>query len=496
MESFILTVLRLAGLYVLYRLAIVLYNISPFHPLYKFPGPKIASMTYGYEAYYDLWLGGRYTLRIKAMHDEYGPIVRINPDELHCADPDMLDEIYTGGNRPRDKWEHYTAFMIGGLGLSSFSTISHDMHRLRRGAIARYFSRDQMLKLESEIRDFTVRTVDKMHRCAASGEFDIKEVFNCHTADIISQYCFGEPMGFTDQAGFEPNFGTWVKSFLKTIYLTRFMARFVPGVNALANVAPRFANFMGEVVRNVFDQQEVQIPRHIKRAISNKEDGRVFTELLNSPILPESDKYMRRVASEGFLLLVAGTETTASTLSYILERLQAALEGVDLINPKWTDLERVPYLWAVLHEGLRLTPGTAHRSARKAPDEELVYDKEAFYYTIPKGTPIGMTSTIQNRNTALFPDPDTFMPERWLLSTGQRNYALEKKLLSFGRGSRVCLGMELAYCEMYLMIAELVLRVLPRARLVNTTADDVEYDHDTNVPTPKNGFMAVRMVME
>jgi len=225
-----LTIVNLAGVFVLYRLAIALYNISPLHPLYKFPGPRLAAITYAYEAYYDLWLDGMYTRRIKAIHEEYGelhrkanilalmltfhalgPIVRINPDELHCADPDMLDEIYAGGNRPRDKWEHYLGHTIGPLGLAGFSTVSHDIHRVRKGAMARYFSRAQMLKLESEVRDFTVRTVDKMLQRAGSTEFDVKEVFNCLTADIISQYCFGESMGFTDQEGFEPNFGTWVK---------------------------------------------------------------------------------------------------------------------------------------------------------------------------------------------------------------------------------------------------------------------------------------------
>ncbi|KAK8015798.1 benzoate 4-monooxygenase cytochrome P450 [Apiospora marii] len=505
MESLILIIMRLAGVFVLYRLAIALYNISPFHPLYKFPGPRLASMTYVYEAYYDLWLDGMYTRQIKAIHDKYGPIVRINPDELHCADPDMLDEIYAGGNRPRDKWEHYAGFMIGPLSLAGLATISHDIHRVRKGALARYFSRGQMLKLEGEVRDFVAHTVDKMLRRSGNGDFDVKEVFNCLTADIISQYCFGESMGFTDQKDFEPNFGTWVKSFLSTSYLIRHINMSIPGFGALANAAPYFMGLMGEDLRNVYDQQEVQIPRHISRAISNKDDGRVFAELLESPILPESDKYMRRLAGEGFTLLIAGTETTAATLSYIvyhllsepivLKRLQASLEGIGLTYPKWTSLERVPYLWAVIHEGLRLTPGISHRSARKAPDEELVYKKGSTHYTIPKGTPIGMSSMIQNRHPTLFSDPDAFKPERWLLSNGQPNYALEKKLLSFSRGSRICLGMDLAYCEMYLMINELALRVLPRTRLVNTTTDDVEYDHDCVVAAPKKGFMAVRIAV-
>ncbi|KAK8123755.1 trichodiene oxygenase [Apiospora kogelbergensis] len=502
METLVVTFVRLAGLLAAYRLAIFLYNISPFHPLHKFPGPRFASMTYAYEAYYDLWLDGKYTRRIKTMHGEYGPIVRINPDELHCADPDMLDEIYAGGGRARDKWEHYAAIMP--LSRAGFATISHDVHRVRRGAMARHFSRAQMLKLEGEIRDFTVRTVNKMIRCAGDPGFDVKEVFNCHTADIISQYCFGESMGFTDQEGFEPNFGTWVKSFLKTSYAVRHLTRNIPGFGALINTASSyFGSYMGEDVRNIHDQQRVHIPGHINRAIANKENGRVFAELLNSPLLPKSDKAMKRLVGEGFTLLVAGTETTAATLTYlvyrllseptILKRLQEDMGNVD---PKWTQLERVPYLWATVHEALRFTPGIAHRSARKAPLEELIYDKGEYHYIVPKGTPIGMSSMIQNMDPILFPNPQEFKPERWLLADGQQNYALEKKLLSFSRGSRICLGMDLAYCEMYLMAAELVLRVLPHSRLVDTTLEDVEYHHDCIVASPKSGFIAVRMVID
>lgn len=79
----------------------------------------------------------------------------------------------------------------------------------------RFFSRGQMLKLESEVHDFTQRTCDKLLR--TKGPFDIKEAFNCYTADIISQYSFGEPMGFIDQEGWMPNFGSWAKSFFVRI---------------------------------------------------------------------------------------------------------------------------------------------------------------------------------------------------------------------------------------------------------------------------------------
>lgn len=118
----------LVGAWIAFKIALAAYNISPFHPLYKYPGPKAAAFSYLYEGYYDLILVGRYTRRIQQMHERYGtlpmtrccglagiqlmrsalgPIIRANPDELHCSDPYFLDEIYAGGNRKRDKWQRF-----------------------------------------------------------------------------------------------------------------------------------------------------------------------------------------------------------------------------------------------------------------------------------------------------------------------------------------------------------------------------------------------------
>lgn len=61
-----------ATVYTGYKVLIALYNISPLHPLHKFPGPKLAAAGYFYEAYYDWIRGGRYTREIKRMHEKYG----------------------------------------------------------------------------------------------------------------------------------------------------------------------------------------------------------------------------------------------------------------------------------------------------------------------------------------------------------------------------------------------------------------------------------------
>lgn len=71
------SLVRLFLLWVAYKILVALYNISPLHPLSRFPGPKLAAMTILYEGWYDLIKVGRYTWEIQKMHDQYGASTRL-----------------------------------------------------------------------------------------------------------------------------------------------------------------------------------------------------------------------------------------------------------------------------------------------------------------------------------------------------------------------------------------------------------------------------------
>ena len=237
--------------------------------------------------------------------------MRINPDELHCNDPLFTDEIYTSSpTRIRDKWQHQ--LNTGGAGpvsVTGFSTVPHELHRLRKGALSRFFSRQQTLKLESEVLDFATMTVDKLLTSAGKGPFDIKEAFNCFTADVISQYAFGESMGFVSQEGWEPNLATWTKSFFKSAYMMRHNAP----ARRMADMLPMVADYLGEDVKAIMRQMTVVIPGYIEQALKEEGNsrGRVFAEVVKGKMLPEEEMTMYRLSGEGFNFLLAGTETTA-----------------------------------------------------------------------------------------------------------------------------------------------------------------------------------------
>ena len=93
-----------------------------------------------------------------------GPVVRINPEELHFNDISFANEIYDGPGRKRNKQVHYLNIFAGPTTSSMLATVEHGHHRVRRSAVNRFFSRAQISKLESNIKDLALGLCDKMIR--------------------------------------------------------------------------------------------------------------------------------------------------------------------------------------------------------------------------------------------------------------------------------------------------------------------------------------------
>lgn len=103
----------------------------------------------------------------------------------------------------------------------------------------------------------------------------------------------------------------------------------------------------------------------------------------------------------------------------------------------------------------------ALRSPRSTSDRHDGESGESI--TLPAGTIIGMNPWLIHRNTAIFgPDPDDFVPERWLQGPQEATSEFEARIktmrdadMSFGNGNRTCLGKPLALVELYKVAATL-----------------------------------------
>lgn len=136
---------------------------------------------------------------------------------------------------------------------------------------------------------------------------------------------------------------------------------------------------------------------------------------------------------------------------------------------------------------LRLSYGSAQRLPRISPDAPVQYD----VYTIPPGVPFSMSSYITHHDETVFPNSYAFDPSRWLNDSQVGAKPLTKYMTAFSRGTRACLGQNLAWAEFYILMAN-VFRKLD-FELVDTEEDSVAMAREYLVSLPKDGAQGVRV---
>nr|A0A1B4XBH0.1 RecName: Full=Cytochrome P450 monooxygenase sdnE; AltName: Full=Sordarin/hypoxysordarin biosynthesis cluster protein E [Sordaria araneosa]BAV32149.1 cytochrome P450 monooxygenase [Sordaria araneosa] len=507
MDSSILQ--TLAVLYVLYLLGLIIYRLY-FSPLAKFPGPKLAACSKWYEFYYDVILRGQFTFQIQRMHQKYGPIVRINPFELHIQDSTFWDELYTKNK----EYERY-AWMSGrfGANTTTSSTVKSDLHATRRAPLNPMFSKRSITEFEPIVHEKVGLLSKRLAEYAKNGEvLEMNSAFNAFAGDVISSYCFGFSFDQLKSSGFKDNFHAAYEAVRK---FAHFGLQF-PVVFIILGLSPRA--MLKLVVPNIYKmfvlQKDLQSkisaiiqdhqgnPEDIdsKSSLNTHSHPTIFDELLRSK-LPPSEKTVRRLGSEAQQMIGAGVETVAwaltTTVFYLLsdhaclDKLRAELKAAipDPANlPSSTALEKLPYLSACVKEGIRLSTGVSVRLPRVSPHKPIVYGG----WVIPPIVPVSMTTLDVLRDPEVFTSPNNFIPERWLGSPKVANTgeSLAKYFVPFGKGPRMCIGINLAYVEMHLTLAMLFRRFT--FELYETDVSDVEIKHDFMVPQPKLSTKGVR----
>lgn len=226
----------------------------------------------------------------------------------------------------------------------------------------------------------------------------------------------------------------------------------------------------------------------------------VFYDVLTDPDVRDEEKDTDHLQDEAQTVLGAGTSTTGHILALttfhilsnpqIRSKLETELGQVmDQTGgkPNWVQLEQVPYLNAVVTEGLRIGYGVAHRLQRLFPDTAIQYKS----YTIPPTTPISMSALLIHDNPSLFPNPRTFNPERFI-----EHPQLKKYLVPFSRGSKQCLGMNLAYAELYHTLAAMFTPGRLDLKLWETDITDAEIVHDFVNTSPRLDSKGIRVTVE
>ncbi|PPQ71154.1 hypothetical protein CVT24_009835 [Panaeolus cyanescens] len=431
------------------------------HRLSQYPGPRLAAATLWYKAYFDIIKDGGWAEHLQSLHDQYGPIVRVAPNELHFSDPNSYNDIYGMGTRHTKQPEMYSCFATD---QSVFAMFDHHEVSQRRNLIGPFFSRRAILNLEKTIQnkiDILVASLLEYQHSKKSANLDL--AFRSISLEIITSYCFAQSSKALESPDFKNDILTAMDLTLPMIWVFK---HFPIIRKVLLGVPECFASVLRPSTKGILEQRKqmgAQIDDILKdpTSLGNVDHETIYHHFLtpqpeNQRLPPITREWL---LDEGLYLRFAGSDTVGNVCTvatyHILANKHVHLQLLSALTEVWPDkeshpgletLEKVPYLTAVIKESLRM----AHGIVTPLPRVVGPTDAEISGIVVPAGTIVSMGATVVHRNPDIFPEPEVFNPERWLKADANE---LDKYLVSFSKGPRSCLGINLAWCELYLIIA-------------------------------------------
>ncbi|MDJ0715392.1 MAG: cytochrome P450 [Prochloraceae cyanobacterium] len=187
----------------------------------------------------------------------------------------------------------------------------------------------------------------------------------------------------------------------------------------------------------------------------------LFKQSMLVKIAAKEPKYDRAsLIAESIELSIGGTDSTAHSLSFALAELSLNQnifqKARTIVDRSWEtyggitleSLKDLSYIRAIFKETLRIYSVGSGSSSLQAERDTTIADQP-----IPRGTKIFWSTIAAGRDPSIYPNPEEFIPERWLGDDGKNNQLL---MIDFGSGSHRCLGEHLAILEATVMLTMLI----------------------------------------
>ncbi|KAK7519745.1 cytochrome P450, partial [Phyllosticta citriasiana] len=452
---------------------LALYRLH-LHPLSPFPGPRHAALTSLLELHDNVLRSGRFVWRIQAWHQRYGPIIRIAPNELHISDPSFHVQLYVGGHVRRTEKSAWHAKLFGSTA-TTVGTVAHETHRERRTPLERFFKRANVVggDLEGVVLRGVGRLGEVLRRkargkgeCvneATSDVVNLSAALAACSADIVGACALGDGFGLLEREDLGEK---WWRLMLHCglIYtlFTYLPQRLVALLHPLTTQL--FAVQNSIKARIIAAKTSLQQPPQPSPKNHHQPQTLLHTLLTTSSSLHPTTSAL---ADELFTHLGAATLSTSHALSVLLYHIHAhpphlARLRAELVplytsasdsRPTLATLQSLPFLTACINEALRLSHGVAGRLPRVAPDPNGDKSEKRRSWRIPKGTTVSMTHMFAHLDEAVFQRARAISCQRGGWSSGVDP---KRHFTPFGRGSRACVGREVAMAVMAGVVGEVV----------------------------------------
>lgn len=396
----------------------------------------------------------------------YGPRFTIrlpfSPPFVMLTSPEEIKEVFTA---PADVLHPGSGARVlePVVGRNSVILLDEQAHMQQRRLMLPAFHGERIERLETLVQDVTDRTVASW---PSDRPLKLHEHLQSLTLEIILRAVFGLDPGprmeaLRDRLGAMLRFGEKPISLLPP----------APD-GALARVAERVGPFAAFVRhQREADRLIFELVNERRREPEERDD--VLAMLLDARHEDDSPMSDQELRDELMTLLVAGHETTASTLAWCFDRLSRDSGVVDRLR-QGDDA----YLTATIQESLRCRPVLPNVAPRL-----VVQPIEVGGWRYPAGVCLVPNAYLVQHDPVIYPDPYAFRPERFV-DKPPGTYSW----IPFGGGRRRCLGASFALLEM-----KIVVRSLLGEREVEPLAGPFASPRRRNITITPNGGCLVRL---
>ena len=407
----------------------------------------------------------RFHLQLEQWCRQYGPYfkVRIGPRRiLVVGDHEVVAKVLRDrpdGFRRTSRLEEIGTEL--GLKPGVFGAHGESWRRQRRMVMAG-FDPAHVKGYFPSMQGVANRLAGRWSKAAREGVIiDLQADLMRFTVDTIAGLAFGAQVNTLEsdediiQRHLDRIFPVLFKRILAPVPLWRYVTRQADRdvAHAIKQVDIAIAGFIAQARERMRQEPErVAHPRNLLEAMVAAADE------------PDSGIDDDTVAGNVLTMLLAGEDTTANTLAWMIHllwrnpsALKRATEEVRRVTGDGTSLTleqmgQLDYVEACAHETMRLKP-VAPQLPLQALRETIVGDVR-----VPEGTTVISLLRRDSVSESHVPNPDAFEPERWLDNGGPSQQATSTKRVSmpFGAGPRICPGRYLALLEMKMAMAVLL----------------------------------------
>ncbi|KAI5918886.1 cytochrome P450 [Camillea tinctor] len=334
------------ALSILYIIGQVLYNIF-LHPLRRYPGPLL--MRAGRIGYCYKLVTGTLPFDMLDLHNKYGSVVRIAPNELAFSDPRAWKDIM--GHRKQgaalfEKWNGF--YRTAPNQPATVVNASGEEHANLRRQLAHGFSDRSLREQEPIIMKYIDLLIQRLHENSYDGTkpVDLMAWYNYTTFDIIGDLAFGEPFGCLSTSNYHP----WVRSIFQ-------IARF-----GTVMQTAQFFPLLSKILIAVLSSKRLRRGREQHQELTKAKVQRRM-ELGKSTERPDLIEGLLKKKDEW--VCVNYLMKNPATLEKLTKEVRSAFQDEEEID--LTSVNRLEYMFACLEESLRCYPPVATGLPRVVP---------------------------------------------------------------------------------------------------------------------------------